>query len=302
MNSLNKFYWLLLLSPYIIMAQPLPQPLRYVIIESAVNLDKATNVFTYIYIVANPSSNANHISHFDIDIKKQSGGIDFSDEGLVTDTRSGRRMYEDIKKEFPGQFVPTAAFRLNIPPLPRSQDWLPGFGVKLIVGWGSREGREMQPGQSVSGFKLQSRGLPGVRNFDARPYVDLNQLPEEIATDGDRVFQLEQSLVFHGKTVGPSAPKGLDPASLLDYLIDQKHQAKEVGWISGSGVEGIEKSLDAKLEATKDAVSRGQTNAARNQLSAFINELNALWGKKLNDNAYFLLKVNAEFIISKLRP
>ncbi len=104
-----------------------------------------------------------------------------------------------------------------------------------------------------------------------------------------------------GFTIGPVSPPSLtDPVQLLDFLISLKHQAASLGWIFGPGSSGIVKSLDAKLDAAKASVARGQNKTASNQMNAFINELQAQRGKHFNDNAFFLLKVNAEFIISKL--
>lgn len=110
---------------------------------------------------------------------------------------------------------------------------------------------------------------------------------------------------FEGKATGITLsalfdPRGKSIADILNYLITQKHQAKDLGWLSGPGVDGLEKSLDAKLNAAKEALGRGQNNAVRNQLNALLNEVEAQKGKVLNNNAYLLLKLNAEYIVTKL--
>ncbi len=108
---------------------------------------------------------------------------------------------------------------------------------------------------------------------------------------------------FHGLTIGPmQSPTGLMPAALLDRLGGLKHQALALGWIFGPGADGVVQSLDAKLTAAKAALARGDAKAAEGQLAAFVNELEAQRGKHLNDDAYFMLKANAQFIVSKLSP
>ena len=76
-----------------------------------------------------------------------------------------------------------------------------------------------------------------------------------------------------------------------------KHEAFSLGWITN---QGIEQSLDAKLENAKKKIEQGNTNAAKNILEAFINEVEAQKDKHLTSEAYGLLKYNVEYLIGKL--
>lgn len=49
-----------------------------------------------------------------------------------------------------------------------------------------------------------------------------------------------------------------------------------------------------------NSLTRGNTTAAKNQLNAFINEVNAQAGKALTPDAVALLKFDAQYLISKL--
>jgi hypothetical protein len=80
-------------------------------------------------------------------------------------------------------------------------------------------------------------------------------------------------------------------------LIAAKERACTLGWISKQGVCN---SLDAKLNAAKSAIERGQFDTAKNQLNAFINELNAQKDKAVNQQAYDLLKTDALHVIDHL--
>ncbi|MFS8638569.1 MAG: hypothetical protein FWJ74_10805, partial [Gemmatimonadota bacterium] len=75
----------------------------------------------------------------------------------------------------------------------------------------------------------------------------------------------------------------------------------ELGWITNAGVC---RSLEAKLEAAERSLERGNTNSARGQLGAFLQELEAQHGpqpgKHVSDNAYWLLKINVEYVLSRM--
>jgi hypothetical protein len=77
-----------------------------------------------------------------------------------------------------------------------------------------------------------------------------------------------------------------------------------LAWITN---QGICNSLDAKLSAAAQSLGGGQVGAARGSLRAFLQELEAQHGdevgKHVDDNAYALLRVNVEYLLSILpRP
>ena len=79
-------------------------------------------------------------------------------------------------------------------------------------------------------------------------------------------------------------------ANSLSAAVDR---ALALGWINKSGTAD---SLRSKLDAIKDAIARGQFNAAKNQLEAFINELDSQRGKAINQQAYDLLRADALYL------
>ena len=111
-------------------------------------------------------------------------------------------------------------------------------------------------------------------------------------------------------------------AVALDRLIALKHESASLGWLRG---EELIENLDRKLDLAKAALSRNQTHQARQHLEQFIQTLEqqrdlqlkrqqeaSEQGKEqrearpqedkrfMDDNAFYLLKANAEFIISRL--
>jgi len=72
-------------------------------------------------------------------------------------------------------------------------------------------------------------------------------------------------------------------------------------WITSASACG---SLRARLQQASQGVTQGDNGGARAQLESLLTELGAQHGPGLpvNDNAYWLLKVNAEFILSRIPP
>jgi len=75
----------------------------------------------------------------------------------------------------------------------------------------------------------------------------------------------------------------------------------ELAWITSGG---ICPSLQVKLDLARQSLGQGRQDSAKGQLEAFLDELDAQHGpepgKHVTDNAYWLLKVNAEFLLSRL--
>jgi hypothetical protein len=63
---------------------------------------------------------------------------------------------------------------------------------------------------------------------------------------------------------------------------------------------GIANSLASKADAAASQIAQGNTKAAKNQLGAFINELDAQVTKHLTQQAYDLLKAAALYYIGRL--
>jgi hypothetical protein len=80
----------------------------------------------------------------------------------------------------------------------------------------------------------------------------------------------------------------------IDGLLASLNHMCELGWISQ---QGVCKSLNAKLAATKAAIERDQLTPASNTLNAFINELEAQRGKAVSQTAFDVLLANAIYVM-----
>ncbi|MCL5055141.1 MAG: hypothetical protein M1169_04250 [Firmicutes bacterium] len=186
------------------------------------------------------------------------------------------------------------------------------------ISWGSDYSHtDIFPGNSLSGFFVTTTALPGIVRSWTQGDHPLPSVPESAAqaTCGPPdPYSSDDNVIL--KTVGPDIlPKNLTPVQLLTRLISLKEQAFQLGWITNAGVAN---SLDAKLNEAKKKLQEGETQVTINLLKSFILDLeaqhqgqtgqgqgastgNAQTSRKhVTDNAYYLLKPNAEFILYKL--
>jgi len=80
----------------------------------------------------------------------------------------------------------------------------------------------------------------------------------------------------------------------LGSLITIKHVLADVGWLGQ--LPGIERSLDAKLEAAQRAVEELQMKEFRNMMRAFVQQVDALSGKQIDTRAAEVLVRDARYI------
>lgn len=216
---------------------------------------------------------------------------------------------------------------------PRTGSWSKGWVVlnqplgRTVTGWsaGKYDPTDLQktptglllPGETAEGFRYTSKGLPTVQAFYVQGYVrPLNETElMEAATQltgkhygnsGEVPDEIVNQLIppphldsFSGTTIGAQVLSAQDsrPAPLAARLIRLKDQAAGLGWIKDPGTVT---SLNQKLRSVQTALRRGRTKAAKGALNAFLNEIEAQRGVHLDDNAYYLLKANAEYLISRL--
>lgn len=184
----------------------------------------------------------------------------------------------------------------------------PGWIIWSLNAPGDRHGKDsLHPGEGVGGLFLASRGLPGLRVFQAWGDVS-DELPnvndvfgDEDASTGLGVENPEAmnqaSSGFRTVAVGPDVlPDDLSNKALVDRLIGLKDQIAGMGWIKDPGTVT---SLNKKLASARKALDRwfvGKRNA-REILRSFNQELEAQRGKHVDENAYALLRANADYLL-----
>lgn len=280
-------------------SQSLLNPLADIGVSSKITLGPP-KIFTYSYKIVNPSVNNREVYGIAIDLTRSPNETILGRDGLVNGPRYARQGSEETFQRIP--MVPVG--------IDGPTGWTYGLGetkegARGFASWGALEGFNARPGTFVEGFILTSFGLPGIRDVQIEPWIDPEQVPENL-TEWTQLNAFYEQFTFRTKTVGPKAPpQNFVPIEFLNYLISLLHDSRQLGWIR---VDGIHKSLLAKLLEAKRALEKAQNTVARNTLNAFLNEVQAVscpevscpGNKPLTSEAYALLFFNGQFLVERL--
>lgn len=198
--------------------------------------------------------------------------------------------------------APARVLSISRPQPQRS--WLPGtdYRGRSVAEWAAL-GAVMIPGRSSPTLWFEAVGVPGLVSAWIQGYVPP---PPLSAADTNPFARAPDPLAEHSirsMTVGVvPKPTDMSSAALVGRLQELRAQAcGEMEWISSRGVCN---SLGVKLDNAANSLTAGRSQAAAGQLRAFAEELDgqrgAEPGKHVNDSAYWLLKVNAEYILARI--
>ncbi len=228
-------------------------------ISASATYEKSTRLFRYVYKVANRSSSQQSIQKF----------------GVSYDSSEIRNIGSPSEWDYAIDF---------------SQD-------KLIL-WEYHGNSEnpIPPGRSLEGFSFTSPNLPSIQSWHAASsykYEPQSEAEEtEISDKGlDHFFHNSNSETI----IGPGTPPPADASGMAKSLIGLIDNLYEFKWFRD---DSILNSLKVKLEACRSSLARGNTNSAKNQISAFINEVKAQKGKNLSPTTANILIANADYLDS----
>ncbi len=203
---------------------------------------------------------------------------------LITDPQGRRTGYDPISKQTIEEFPAAFDFSLNIRD-EQNEKFHGSADFNLIPGTYMIEVFGVDLTSYVLSIRI-SRIIPG----EGPVKVDIKTVtPEQIAAikarstsfDFEGVIDKDQTSKFQFTyTSDPTKPAGtaekiVEPGSLKQDII----LSRKIGWIDN---DGIMQSLLKKVEAMEASIAKGNTKTARNQLNAFINEVNAQKGKHIS--------------------
>lgn len=148
-------------------------------------------------------------------------------------------------------------------------------------------------GGERAGFAVRSPYLPGVRQFSSFP------TEQSCCTKPNDQGELPNSFLFRVK--GFTVAATIRPQDMsLDLLDDDIQQAcGTLHWVSERALCG---QLRVGLARASAALKHNDRAGAKDALRAFLAELEPQHGSGnlVNDNAYWLLKVNAEYLLAHM--
>ncbi|MBI5638165.1 MAG: hypothetical protein HZA03_09375 [Nitrospinae bacterium] len=171
-------------------------------------------------------------------------------------------------------------------------------------GWGGWWGLKIAPGTSPSGFIINSRGLPGIREVKVTPKL---QSPTEdqvgdFELAGNDYWKFIASVNFYTKAVAPTAPPGLPDGQpnlslMMEQLSGYLDESVALGWLKDAALHDA-----LKAKAGSAIAAAGDTNTARAALDEFIALVSQSVPAQRTDEAYALFYFNAKYILDHLPP
>lgn len=214
---------------------------------------------------------------------------------------------EDIEIPCPAD---GAVLALEVP-----SDWVADYEFthrlgSFICGFtATGEHATIAPGQRLTGFAMTSGYLPQIVEaavwgglLDDPGLPGLGEVGPELADLYSRAVGASGGW-FSVLVVAPGrAPDEVGrPQQGIRLISTDLSRTCSIGWISQSGVC---RSLQVKLDAAAASLVRGPVEGARSQLQSFLKELEAQHGpqpgKYVSDNAYWLLRTNVQYLLSRL--
>jgi hypothetical protein len=198
---------------------------------------------------------------------------------VANDARSSDQLFEFAVRS------PVPIWRLEVPAPRTRYHGVTHEGGDDIASWGWLDGMP-RPGESSPVLAYEAIGLPGIVTYRALRYFGVRAARPGL--DQSEELRFDQPGAEHavGKTVGVvPLPIDLRPAMLARRLRQLVDDACGLGWVTA----------DATCRSLRVAAS-----PSARSVRAFHRELVAQRGRSVNETAFALLAVNAEFLLRKL--
>jgi len=263
-------------------------------IEIQVSIDDSLNFYIYEYKFNNPETNKGKITQIRISAS-QNIPVSTNLESFT------------FKNEFVEKIVRRMILRLNGDVVPVGFSEFPGkwYGTYSLNKQMSFGGSPfIAPGETLAGFKIQSFGLPSIRELLVKPRFDVEKFfqslddPNRTQTVAE-MNALRDTVNFNGFTVGPWLP---DSTMSLQAFTDtletyRQRSCQELGWANDPAVCA---TLESRLSDVRSFLSAGDSLAAAGALSEFINLVESEKEASLSSEGYALLFFNVDYLAGRL--
>ena len=278
-----------------------PTPiLRDVQVQGEASFSVGTGLYSYTYTVTNPGTNTGDIWRIEIDMTTQVTPVSTlpafdSTDLTIPSGAAGFLLFEEVLADIEPLELPAGRsllpFGQEVPP-----DWLGGLDVNGFAGFSSRDSSsDVLPGTNLSGFELQSRGMPTIRRIQVIPHwMFVVDSEEEVTPEMQQLAdQINEAIVFHTFTLGPSA---LTPGTFghWDRLRDDLDQAIQLGWIPDAALAN---TLVTQLASAREALDDRDGTLAKTRLQTLIETVTQSTPAQRRSEVEGLVRLNAEKLI-----
>jgi hypothetical protein len=292
--------------------------LKKVDIIAKVAFNSQDGYFYFSFVLKNHVNNIGKIEEFRMDISRNYGTVEYDTLGLKFDTNNGDWEERQFREEY---------FHLRSHIVPISYFQLPPYWSSV---WGNQWAASISnvhepilPGVDVDGFVMMSKGLPCIRRIVIEPeFQDVFYFPNiEDTTVNMSIEQMDsirEAVNFRGFTIGPTAPP-IDFIGTVwcDTLLSYTRQSVQLGWLRDGKdndcdndeklEDGVVKNLENRLLKARNELNEGDTIkaspiGASRELEKFIKKVERISKRSdvMTDEAYALLKYNAEYLLEHL--
>ena len=284
--------------PVLLASQAQYPYLYHVDVAANVAHDQGTQLYHYVYSLANDQSSAGKIAGFEIDISRSEDIADLDTVGLRFENDGyTEKIFRRNFAKFAGRIVPVGFFRTP------EGHWSGGNTNNLTASFDGIGESQILPGQTTSGFEITSKGLPGIRKYIVSPHFDVIALfPDPADTNITEHVPPEDSVrqvvKFRGWTVGPTGPLlGFTAGVFLDTLLSYVAQSKLFNWIT---TQSTADKYSNFFNSAKTALQTQNIASARTMLEHVLEDTNIDSSSTLTSEAYALLRYNTEYLLDHL--
>jgi hypothetical protein len=293
--------WLVLnvFLPTLSLAQGYPT-LKGAHIHVAIEHHLTDSLYYYAFSLANGITSEGTISSFEIDISRDvssldadTTGIRFEDDGIIE--ASFRRHFPFLK----GKIIPVGL--LSSPGNSHGFTWSGDFSNDLTSGW-TADSACIEPGDSLGGFTMVSKGLPGIRRCIVSPFFNFDRLfsRERFPTDEDmpNTDSIQNAVKFYGWTVGPTSPPvSFISSDVLDTLISYTNLSRSLGWIP---TQATSAKYITYFDSAKSLLKVNKTAQACAILQSVLRDVDVDRSSRLASEAHALIRYNTEYLLARL--
>ncbi|MCX6144981.1 MAG: hypothetical protein NTZ35_17390 [Ignavibacteriales bacterium] len=288
-----------ILLPIFSFAQEYPT-LKDVRIHAAVDHHQNDSLYYYTFGLTNGITSKGNICGFEIDISRDprsydsdTSGLRFENDGFIE--ASFRRHFPFLK----GKIIPAGL--LATPGNSHGFTWTGHFSNDLTSGW-TADSACIDPGHSLGGFIMVSKGLPRIRRCVVSPFFNFDRLfsRERFPTDEDmpNTDSIQNAVKFYGWTVGPTAPPlNFIGSDWLDTLTSYANQSRSLGWITTQPTAA--KYINYFASANSQLQANNTTQACTT-LRSVLTDVDVDNLSTLTSEAYALIRYNTEYLLAQL--